>query len=190
MGMSVLIIKPFTITSAPAPNITVRLPNTAVKWKIGTDQNITWNYTGNISKVKIEFSSDGHNTYEPIINSTDASALSYTWHIPNAFINYPSAFYTIKISDANNPKVYDEVMFSLLFLTHFKIRLTLFLLTEVKTGKPEPSSQSNGLIAGFQVLMLISLLMEERYGIIYHHICRELTGIICGLFPILPQQIV
>ena len=99
---------PFTITSVPTPNITVTSPNTAVKWKIGTDQNITWNYTGNISKVKIEFSSDGHNTHEPIINSTDASALSYTWHIPSSPIDYPTAFYSIKISDVNNPKVYDE----------------------------------------------------------------------------------
>jgi hypothetical protein len=99
---------PFTITSAPTLCITVTSPNTAVKWKIGSDQKITWNYSGNIDSVKIEFSSDGRNTREPIINSTSASTLSYTWHIPISPVDYPTAFYSIRISDVKNPKVYDE----------------------------------------------------------------------------------
>ena len=166
--------QPFTITSAPAPNITVTLPNTAVKWKIGTDQNITWNYTGNISKVKIEFSSDGHNTYEPIINSTDASALSYTWHIPNAFINYPSAFYTIKISDANNPKVYDES--DVFFTLSNTLQNTLNIISpnggeNWKAGTLQPIKWANSGVSG------INAYFSSNGGAVWNNISSYLPGV-------------
>ena len=93
----------FSITSTETPGITVTSPNAAVKWKYGTNQNITWSYTGNIENVKIEFSPDGGYIWNPIINSTPASAKSYNWIVPP----YIGKFNSIRISDVKNAKVSD-----------------------------------------------------------------------------------
>jgi hypothetical protein len=93
----------FSITTSETPYLTVTSPNIPLKWKYGTNQNITWSYSGSIQNIKIEFSPDGGNIWNPIVNSTPASNKSYTWLVPH----YIGKFNSIRISDAANSKVND-----------------------------------------------------------------------------------
>ncbi|MCX5702217.1 MAG: hypothetical protein NTW64_04490 [Candidatus Omnitrophica bacterium] len=59
-------------------------PNGGEAWVVTTSNNITWNRTGSIANVKLEYSADGGSSYpNTIIASTPASA-SYPWTIPDA----------------------------------------------------------------------------------------------------------
>jgi len=84
----------FTIV---APTITVITPNGGEVWQAGTQQNITWSYTGNIGAVEFYYSIDNGSTWdiaEPLTPNTG----SFSWTVPNT----PSNQCLIRIRDGNN----------------------------------------------------------------------------------------
>ncbi|MFN4234777.1 MAG: YCF48-related protein [Bacteroidia bacterium] len=92
----------FTINPAP-PSITVNYPNGGNNLNVNQTYNITWSAVS-VSNVKIEYTYDNGNTWNTIVSGVPASPSSYAWTVPNT----PSTLCRIKISDVNNPSVYDE----------------------------------------------------------------------------------
>ncbi len=84
-----------TFTIATAQSITVTSPNGGEAWNVGSTQTITWNSTGTIANVKIQYSPGGGSFYIPIVDSTPNDG-SYTWTVPNM----PSTNCLIMILDA------------------------------------------------------------------------------------------
>jgi hypothetical protein len=93
----------FTI-AAPTPTITITSPNTPLTWYAYSTYQITWTntyLTG--SSVKIEYSVNGGNTWNTIVDSVDANDRSYNWTVPNI----PSNQCKIRISKTNDPSIND-----------------------------------------------------------------------------------
>jgi len=73
----------FEIAPVPVPEtITLTSPNGSEVWEVGTVNEITWTSTGDISEVKIEYST-GEDTWHTIANPTDNTG-SYDWTVPDA----------------------------------------------------------------------------------------------------------
>jgi hypothetical protein len=75
-------------------SITITSPNGGESWEGSISQNITWSYTGNISNVKIEYSTDNGSSWNTIADST-ANNGTYNWTVPNT----PSTNCLVKVSD-------------------------------------------------------------------------------------------
>jgi hypothetical protein len=71
----------FSIVS-PLPSFRVTSPNGGESWEVGSDHAITWNSTGNISDVMIEYSFDNGNTWSTIVSSANNSG-NYNWLVPD-----------------------------------------------------------------------------------------------------------
>lgn len=82
--------------------IIVTSPNGFETLQVGTTHNISWTSSG-INNVKIEYSYDNGTNWALIVNGWSASIGSYSWIVPNT----PSTQCKVKISDANNPSLYD-----------------------------------------------------------------------------------
>jgi hypothetical protein len=109
-------------------------PNGAEVWNVSSVHSITWTRTGSIANAKLEYSTDGGNTYSnTIIASTDASALSYAWLIPDAI----GTLVRVRISDASDPTVND---FS---NANFKIRGSFTISSPNGSEEWEVSSSHN-----------------------------------------------
>jgi hypothetical protein len=78
--------------------ITVTAPNGSENWEGGTSQDITWNYTGDIDNVKIEFSTNNGTSWIVEVESTPNTG-TYNWTVPNT----PSTSCLVKISDTAGP---------------------------------------------------------------------------------------
>ncbi len=84
---------------------TLTSPNGGEQWLVGSTQNITWTKMGSIANAKLEYSTNSGATYPNlIIGSTAASALSYSWSIPDSI----SSTLKVKITDVSDPLVFDE----------------------------------------------------------------------------------
>lgn len=93
----------FTI-SPPTPVITVTAPNTAVTYYVGKSNNITWTSAYLTSSfVAIDYTYDNGNTWNSITNVTENDG-TFAWTIPNTV----STLCRVRISEYNNPIVYDE----------------------------------------------------------------------------------
>ncbi len=91
----------FTIKGA----LTLTAPNGGEQWIVNSGQNVTWNRFGSIANVQLEYSIDGGTSYpNVIIASTSASALSYTWTVPDDI----STTVRVKVTDTSNAQVFDE----------------------------------------------------------------------------------
>jgi hypothetical protein len=97
MGM---VYKSIASTSEP---ILVSSPNGGEAWQQNTLREITWS-CNNIEDVRIEYTSNNGISWNTIIESISGSAGSYIWTVPNT----PSDFCKVKISDTQNPSVFDE----------------------------------------------------------------------------------
>ena len=86
----------------PLQSITITSPNGGETFQVGCSYNITWTSVG-VTNVKIEYSNTNGSSWTSIVNSYPASNNIYSWTIPNT----PSALCLVKISDANNPSIYD-----------------------------------------------------------------------------------
>jgi hypothetical protein len=64
------------------PTITVTAPSGGELWDVGTTPNITWNTTGTVGNVRVEYSTDNGSTYHTIIDST-ANDGTYVWTVPD-----------------------------------------------------------------------------------------------------------
>ncbi|MCK9210050.1 MAG: T9SS type A sorting domain-containing protein [Ignavibacteriaceae bacterium] len=72
----------FTISSSSNPTITITSPNGGESWQVGTQHNITWS-SSDVTSVKLEYTTDAGSNWQTIIESTSASAGSYSWTVPN-----------------------------------------------------------------------------------------------------------
>ncbi len=86
----------FTITQ-PTPALYLSSPFGYENWTVGSIQNIQWTYSF-ITSVKIEYSTNGGNTFNLISANTPASDLSYDWTVPAAL----SSNCIIRITDNNS----------------------------------------------------------------------------------------
>jgi len=102
--------------------ITVTSPALNVQWIIGRKYYITWWYTGAFANVKIEYSTDGGNVWNTIIETVTNSG-SYEWTIPNT----PSNNCVVKVTNYSNLAVYDQSDI-------FQIPLQMINVTSPKTG--------------------------------------------------------
>ncbi|MFH1062870.1 MAG: hypothetical protein V1747_08340, partial [Candidatus Omnitrophota bacterium] len=84
--------------------LTLTVPNGAEEWIVGSSHNITWNRTGTIANVKLEYSTDGGTSYSnEIIASTSAAAGTYSWTIPDAI----DSDIRVRVSDVTDASVND-----------------------------------------------------------------------------------
>jgi len=84
------------------PQITLTAPNGGESWKVGSNQTITWNYAY-VTRLKIEYSTDGGNTYNLIDDNVNPASGSYNWTIPNTSTKKA----IVKLTDYNNSTVKD-----------------------------------------------------------------------------------
>jgi hypothetical protein len=93
----------FTIGSFGGKSITVTSPNGGELWVITSTPTITWNSTGLIPNVRIQYSTDNGASWTTIVSSTDNTG-SYPWTIPNV----PSTQCLVRITDTSDPSVFDQ----------------------------------------------------------------------------------
>ncbi|NIN35066.1 MAG: hypothetical protein GTN53_27740, partial [Candidatus Aminicenantes bacterium] len=86
----------FTILEQRTINVTT--PNGGEDWDVGSLHDITWNTTGAVSNVAIDYSIDGGSSWNSIVSST-ANTGTYSWTVPDT----PSSDCLVKISDTAGP---------------------------------------------------------------------------------------
>ncbi|MCK5087984.1 MAG: M6 family metalloprotease domain-containing protein [Melioribacteraceae bacterium] len=111
----VFMVDDVTITSQQVvSSITIVSPNGGEVWDVGSSHDIDWGSTGlsqnnseydfsfEISNVKIEYSTNNGSNWNSIVESTSNDG-SYSWEIPDS----PSLNCLVKITDTSDPAVYD-----------------------------------------------------------------------------------
>jgi hypothetical protein len=93
----------FTILNNTSAVINVVSPVAGDKLIVGSTHNIVWT-SSYVSNVKLEYSADNGSTWNNIIASKSASALSYPWSVPSN----PSTQCKVRISDVVNSTVLGE----------------------------------------------------------------------------------
>ncbi|MBU0558865.1 MAG: VCBS repeat-containing protein, partial [Bacteroidetes bacterium] len=91
-----------TFTVGSVSSITLVSPNGGENWNSGTNQNIIWTSQG-IVNVKLEYTTNAGLNWMIIADSTDASAATYSWLIPET----GSIESRVRISDLANPAIFD-----------------------------------------------------------------------------------
>ncbi len=86
----------FTVYIPQPKTITVESPKGGEAWEAGTVKVISWTSTG-LTNLKLEYTSDGGNTFTTIANSVTASNKSYNWTVPNT----PSTLCMVRISSTD-----------------------------------------------------------------------------------------
>jgi hypothetical protein len=94
------------------PSIKITTPNGGERWDVGSDNNITWESIGDVRDVKIEYSTDGGNSWESIALLTPNYG-TYSWTVPNT----PSSNCKIRVSEASDgdPSDKSDFVFSIAF---------------------------------------------------------------------------
>jgi hypothetical protein len=77
-------------------------PNGAEVLVVSGSHDITWDTTGTVSNVKLDYSADGGTNWTEIVASTPNTEL-YTWTIPDAI----SITVKVRVSDAANADAFD-----------------------------------------------------------------------------------
>lgn len=85
------------------PTIDVTSPDGGEEWEIASKHNITWDQT-DCTNVKIQFSIDGGDQFQTIIDSTPAAAGTYEWTIPD----HESAQCYVKILCVEDLAIYNS----------------------------------------------------------------------------------
>jgi hypothetical protein len=89
---------------AEPPELYLIHPAGGERWAFWENQEITWDSSGDLTNVKIEYSVDSGDTWNTVIAST-ANDGSYTWtDVPVAELST----LRVRISDASNADVFDE----------------------------------------------------------------------------------
>jgi len=87
-----------TFTILPQqPGITMLTPLGGEEWQVGTVHNITWKNFMTVGNVKIEYSTNGKQTWQTIASSV-TNNLKYSWTIPNT----PSTNCYVRLSEASD----------------------------------------------------------------------------------------
>lgn len=101
----------FTISPLPIPvTLTITAPNGGEQWLVGSQHQITWNWSGALAQVKIEYSINNGMTWN-LIDPGAANDGSYDWTIPEA----PSNFCLVRVSDTidGQPVDMSDAVFSI-----------------------------------------------------------------------------
>jgi hypothetical protein len=94
-------------------SLTLTAPNGGQTWIVGASQNITWNKTGTIANVKLDYSTDGGSSYPNVIVASTpgesdppsgAGNGQYAWTIPDAI----GANLKVKVTNLADTTVNDE----------------------------------------------------------------------------------
>ncbi len=88
----------FTITVS---NLAIITPNISTVWIAGATENILWNSSSDVAKIKILYSIDRGTTWNSITDSITASVGKYSWAIPNS-INSDSILVRVEDIDFSN----------------------------------------------------------------------------------------
>jgi len=120
----------FSIVSS---KIIVTFPKGEEWLRSGWSYDITWMTIGTVGNVKIEYSTDGGNTYSTIVESTENDG-RYAWTVPD--INTNEAL--IKVSEENGTAKDDvnDNPFHILYFTNFA-QVTLNLTVQCDTPDDE-----------------------------------------------------
>ncbi len=84
--------------SSVIPGFHLQAPNGGEEWKIGTEQQIIWETTGESSQVRLEYSKDGFKSDIHEIIAAASNLGSFTWTVPDD----ASQNVWIRVSDSNN----------------------------------------------------------------------------------------
>jgi len=95
-------LKYASLSSVAAPRITVTLPNGGESWIVGSSHNITWNSTGTIANVNIDYSINNGSSWTSVAAGTTNDG-SYTWTVPSTH----STTCLVRVSDAANATTMD-----------------------------------------------------------------------------------
>jgi hypothetical protein len=76
-------------------SLTLTAPNGGEQWEAGTEQEITWEFAGSITHVKLEFTTG--DDWTTIADSLPAGDSSYTWTVPDSV----STAVKVRISDVD-----------------------------------------------------------------------------------------
>jgi len=87
----------FSIVSATTPTISVTSPNGGETLDVGSSHTITWDSTGSVGKVKIQYSTNNGSNYSTVVSSTSNDGV-YKWTVPSA----DSSKCLVKISEASD----------------------------------------------------------------------------------------
>jgi hypothetical protein len=90
--------EPFSILAARS--LTLTAPNGGEKWLEEEVNNITWTSSGEITFVKIEYSTDDFASSTTVVASTENDG-TYAWTVPND----PSTTVKVRISDASDTSI-------------------------------------------------------------------------------------
>lgn len=101
LNPSVFDVSDNTFTINP-PSITLVYPNGGEILGVGSTHYIDWDAPG-IAQVKIEYSANNGATWNTIANNYNGATGYYTWVVPNDITSEA----LVKISDANDPSIYD-----------------------------------------------------------------------------------
>jgi len=85
------------------PSLTLTSPNGGENWGEGSVQNITWTFTGSISAVKLEFSSNGGSTWQSIDDNEPNDGI-FAWTVPTA----ASTNCKVRVTSVINENITDE----------------------------------------------------------------------------------
>ena len=78
-------------------------PTSEVFWTVGSHRELAWETRGNISRVNLEFSNDGFKTHIEPIHTLLTNSGNVSWKVSDMITREGK----IRISDAENPEVYD-----------------------------------------------------------------------------------
>lgn len=94
---------PFTIYGGTPATITVTEPNGGEAWTSGTGHLINWTYTGNVSRVNLEYSTDNGVTWKSIESDRSNTGSKY-WTIPDDASDEAK----VRVTSTSNSTVFDE----------------------------------------------------------------------------------
>jgi Leucine-rich repeat (LRR) protein len=83
------------VVSGSTAELTVTAPNGNENWSVGTFQYITWQDDGSVFEVSIDYSTDGGNSWIPIVSNTYNDRY-YSWLVPDT----PSPNCLVRVQDA------------------------------------------------------------------------------------------
>jgi hypothetical protein len=112
----------FSIVAEPDPTITLTSPNGGENLIAGSTHDITWDTTGTIENVLIEYSTNSGGSWEKVVTST-ANNGSYNWMVPET----PSenCLVRIRASDGDKgPSDISDTVFSIASLSTAAIKVT------------------------------------------------------------------
>ena len=81
-----------------AQSLTITTPNGGEQWIVGNKYPIHWDWSGSITSVRLDYSTDGGVNWSLIVSSTTNDG-DHLWTIPNTI----SASCFMQISDVSNP---------------------------------------------------------------------------------------